>query len=870
MLMLKHNERLRSTLIFAFIIYSLLLTSCRQQPSPTVNNVAENSPQIILRTAVPKEKWLDMQALAESFNAEHPNIRIQLLEQDDILSTEPFDGYGWATAVYLKLAQAADVFFLAATPAAVQAGTIHDLDPLFTATDSSFQTDFPAGIPDAFRWDAGLWSLPTGFNHTLLYYNKGIFDAANVPYPTNDWTWSQFMAAAESLTVQNNGDVAQWGFLPPSGNHAPLLVSSMETDLTTQQLISPALFTMPQFEAALDAYRQFFPANGTVPDPSQAVLQQINAGEAAMWLASALQYEQFSKQVDIGVVALPTGKQNKHTTPLYATGLSMSAGTLNPDAAWEWMRFLSDQAVSRALERQIPARQSVANASGAWDNLPPELAAAVQTALAQSYPANFIFNERSLDEVVVAMVRDGKSAADVLQTLSIVKDVPIQPTAEVSVAVEETAVSDAIFITYVPDSIQYDLTALRNLAKEFARENPAIQVNILSGTEFNSYSESAQAGHCFESRPNFAHKEVILPLDPFIETDNLFDTTDFYPGLLADFQQSGVQWGIPASADIYVIKYNKELFDQAGIPYPQNGWRTDEFLETALALTSGSGDNKIYGFTAGAIELGMANLFLEPLGARLIDESVDPPTMHLDSPETIDAIRWLTDLSKVYEITPAFPIDFDSFFPVQRENEILIASNLAAMWLELGSTPDDANPVRSEMQIGSVALPIGPEGSSSYLTETGFFISANNNAAQSHACWQWITYLSHQPTAVKEAPARRSVIQSESFRQLAGTELASAYNVVLQAGKTPTVWSRTGPGHWLWIGMNWPLYAYQNIINSNQPVEEAMIQAQDSLDQYRTCIINQEGYTDRDIQYQCFCELKDRMPPDKKVLFCGE
>ena len=33
-----------------------------------------------------------------------------------------------------------------------------------------------------------------------MYYNKDIFDAAGVEYPSNDWTWSDFEKMATELT----------------------------------------------------------------------------------------------------------------------------------------------------------------------------------------------------------------------------------------------------------------------------------------------------------------------------------------------------------------------------------------------------------------------------------------------------------------------------------------------------------------------------------------------------------------------------------------------------------------------------------------------------------------------------------------------
>ncbi len=60
------------------------------------------------------------------------------------------------------------------------------------------------------------------------------------------------------------------------------------------------------------------------------------------------------------------------------------------------------------------------------------------------------------------------------------------------------------------------------------------------------------------------------------------------------FQQNGKYFALPYRQDFWVLYYNKKLFDAAGKPYPSNlTW--DQYLELAKSLTSGSGQNKVYG-----------------------------------------------------------------------------------------------------------------------------------------------------------------------------------------------------------------------------------------------------------------------------------
>lgn len=58
---------------------------------------------------------------------------------------------------------------------------------------------------------------------------------------------------------------------------------------------------------------------------------------------------------------------------------------------------------------------------------------------------------------------------------------------------------------------------------------------------------------------------------------------------------NGNYYSIPYCNNINMVFFNKKLFDEAGLEYPQSGWTWEEFRETANKLTSGSGADKVYG-----------------------------------------------------------------------------------------------------------------------------------------------------------------------------------------------------------------------------------------------------------------------------------
>lgn len=86
----------------------------------------------------------------------------------------------------------------------------------------------------------------------------------------------------------------------------------------------------------------------------------------------------------------------------------------------------------------------------------------------------------------------------------------------------------------------------------------------------------------------------VLPLDELIAGDSSFNK-DNYQGLVDQLGLGGKIYGIPFRKDNNMIFYNKDLFDAAGVEYPTDGMTMAEYHELAARMTSGTGNDKVYG-----------------------------------------------------------------------------------------------------------------------------------------------------------------------------------------------------------------------------------------------------------------------------------
>ncbi|MDO4593945.1 MAG: sugar ABC transporter substrate-binding protein [Tissierellia bacterium] len=64
---------------------------------------------------------------------------------------------------------------------------------------------FPDSLKELYTYEGKLYGIPKDWDLTALWYNKEIFDKKHVDYPTDDWTWDDFIKAAEKLTDKDEG-----------------------------------------------------------------------------------------------------------------------------------------------------------------------------------------------------------------------------------------------------------------------------------------------------------------------------------------------------------------------------------------------------------------------------------------------------------------------------------------------------------------------------------------------------------------------------------------------------------------------------------------------------------------------------------------
>lgn len=122
--------------------------------------------------------------------------------------------------------------------------------------------------------------------------------------------------------------------------------------------------------------------------------------------------------------------------------------------------------------------------------------------------------------------------------------------------------------------------------------NPDVKIEWvdLASQDYNVKASTMLAGgdttdlYCVKElsdMQNWAKEGLIVPMTEQIAADGV-DMTK-YAGMDSCYVAltDGQQYALPFRADYWVMFYNKDLFDQAGMAYPTNDWTWDEYAQMA-------------------------------------------------------------------------------------------------------------------------------------------------------------------------------------------------------------------------------------------------------------------------------------------------
>lgn len=143
------------------------------------------------------------------------------------------------------------------------------------------------------------------------------------------------------------------------------------------------------------------------------------------------------------------------------------------------------------------------------------------------------------------------------------------------------------------------------LIDAFEEKHPGVKIEMvdLGSTDYQTVlaTELTGSGSDFDvvmvkDVPGYmtlVNKGVLEPLDSYIQSSNV-DLTQ-YKGLTDQITVDGKLYELPFRNDFWVLFYNKDVFDKAGVAYPTNDMTFDEYDAMVRSLTVDTPGQEVYG-----------------------------------------------------------------------------------------------------------------------------------------------------------------------------------------------------------------------------------------------------------------------------------
>jgi len=225
---------------------------------------------------------------------------------------------------------------------------------------------------EAFTYNGTLTCIPQNVSSLVVYYNRTLFEQANIPLPNDGWTWDDFLAAAKALTKDTDGDgktdVYGLGFEPTLIRIAPFLWQNRAE--LVDNLSHPTRFTLGASAAteALYFIRSWYSVHKIVPSLVESKSEDPESRFARGGLGMILQSRRYTAtlrgvpNLDWDVAPLPQRLQK--VTVLHSDAYCMAKSSTAKDAAYRFIEFALSPSGAEILAksgRTVPAVKSIAN-----------------------------------------------------------------------------------------------------------------------------------------------------------------------------------------------------------------------------------------------------------------------------------------------------------------------------------------------------------------------------------------------------------------------------------------------------------------------------------------------------------------------------
>lgn len=205
----------------------------------------------------------------------------------------------------------------------------------------------------------------------------------------------------------------------------------------------------------------------------------------------------------------------------------------------------------------------------------------------------------------------------------------------------------------------WDITKFEHLQMmeaEFEKANPDILLEFVTiPSKYADTMVTKLAGGeipdvmmlAMDQVPRYALNGMLLPLDDLASQEY---KDALYPVVKDALTVNGTMYAAARDVTPKVMYLNTKMFEDAGIPIPEDTWTMDEFVEIAKQLTKGSGADAQWGYYWKNYT-DQTFAMIAAFGGKLYSEDGKASVLSTDA-NTMKGIQFMYDLYNTYKVCP--------------------------------------------------------------------------------------------------------------------------------------------------------------------------------------------------------------------------
>lgn len=313
----------------------------------------------------------------------------------------------------------------------------------------------------------------------------------------------------------------------------------------------------------------------------------------------------------------------------------------------------------------------------------------------------------------------------------------------------------------------------QKIVDEFNKRNPDINVRLFKvpGTSYRNKMVVMFASRTAPDVvrvdhydfPQLAERNYFMDLEQIIAKDPEYKLSDFYPLSVEECRVNGRLQGVNVLFGGGIMFYNKQLLQEAGLDDPNELWKRGEW--TYEKVTEYARKCTKFDASGGPLQFGV-NMppmpfyigVLQAFGGRLFTS--DLQRCVIDSPESIQAMQWISDLRWKHKCSPTPAQSANSAFSFE-SGKLALAFDyvgMSARYRELIT--------RFDWEI--CPMPLGPKGDSFFVK--GNQLTMYRETKHPDEAWRFMKFV-NGPVAERilyieerrQSPTRIALANSEDF-----------------------------------------------------------------------------------------------------------